>query len=110
MRFKTATKIVNNRTGTLFAVYNFLENELGVHWYEPGDNGIIYNKMPAIRIPVKSHSWISHFQYQHSIWNKISYDKLDKATPEEFKLTMEQVNAKKNRDRYLAQTYEDGES
>ena len=27
-----------NRAGTLFAVYNFLENELGIHWIEPGDH------------------------------------------------------------------------
>ena len=28
----------NNRTGTLFAVYNFLENEFGIKWIKPGDD------------------------------------------------------------------------
>ena len=37
-----ALNIASNRAGTLFATYNFLENELGIKWVKPGDDGIFY--------------------------------------------------------------------
>ena len=42
-----ALNLANNRAGTLFAVYNFLENELGIKWIKPGDDGIFYQTQAA---------------------------------------------------------------
>lgn len=96
---QTVTKASRNRTGTLFAVYNFLENELGVHWYEPGDIGIVYKRNSFISIPAKSSSWISHFLYQRGMRSgTANYEAFmsDKSIPQEFKnITAEQLIAKK---------------
>lgn len=51
-RFKTT------HTGTLFAVYFFLENELGIRWIEPGDWGIVYNPIQELGFQEKKFSWI----------------------------------------------------
>jgi hypothetical protein len=95
----TAVNINQNRTGTLFAVYNFLENELGINWFEPGDDGIVYAKINALHLKPKSNSWISHFLYPRGMrsytWNYNTFKKYDKAIPDEFKMTEEQVAAKK---------------
>lgn len=37
--------------GTLFAVYGFLEEALGVRWVRPGDDGIIVKAMERVDIP-----------------------------------------------------------
>ncbi|MFA7173074.1 MAG: DUF4838 domain-containing protein [Kiritimatiellia bacterium] len=39
------------------AVYFFLEEELGVHWIKPGDDGIVYKTLPRLRLTtgVRSH-------------------------------------------------------
>lgn len=60
------TAIINSsagRRGTLFAVYDFLEYELGIKWIEPGDKGILYEFKGTLNIPEKSHSWVSPLRY-----------------------------------------------
>jgi hypothetical protein len=96
---QTAINVNQNRTGTLFAVYNFLENELAVHWFEPGDGGIVYSNMNTIKLKTKSNSWISHFLYQRGMRSYMldykAFKKYDKAIPEAFKMTEEQVAEKR---------------
>ena len=48
----------NNRTGTLFAVYFFLENELAFLWTEPGDKGIVYTPVKDFNFTDRKFSWI----------------------------------------------------
>ncbi len=95
----TAADLSINRVGTLFAVYNFLENEFGVRWFEPGDDGIYFSKSDKISIPTKSDSWSSYFEYQRGMrsytWNFKNFEKYDKYIPDEFKMTEEQVNSRK---------------
>ena len=43
--------------GTLFAVYCFLEQELGVRWLEPGDDGIAYKTQKLLKLNIKSFFW-----------------------------------------------------
>lgn len=38
--------------GTCYAVYDFLERFCGVRWYAPGELGIVFDKMPTLRLPV----------------------------------------------------------
>lgn len=45
------------RTGTLSAVYCFLENELGVKWIEPGDPGIVFSPCKSFDFKEKKFSW-----------------------------------------------------
>ncbi len=95
----TATLTSLNRAGTLFAVYNFLENELGVRWYEPGDEGILYERISRISIPLKVSSWSSHFTYQRGMrsytWNYKMFKENEQVIPEPFRMTEEEVRAKK---------------
>ena len=52
-----ALNIASNRAGTLFATYNFLENELGIKWIKPGDDGIFYQPRAAITLAEKDSAW-----------------------------------------------------
>ena len=53
-----------NHTGTLFAVYDFLFNELGIHWIEPGDRGIIYKKQNLDQLHDHSYSWSPTYSFR----------------------------------------------
>ena len=53
-----------NRTGTLFAVYDFLFNELGIRWPEPGDRGIIYEKQTLSQLKDHQFSWIPKYDFR----------------------------------------------
>ena len=53
-----------NRTGTLFAVYDFLYNELGVRWIEPGDKGIIYKKQVLTGLSDRFYSWTPKYSFR----------------------------------------------
>jgi Domain of unknown function (DUF4838)/Glycosyl hydrolases family 2, sugar binding domain len=47
-----------SRTGTLFAVYNFLDRELGVKWIAPGNDGIVFKKTKELKLSSGSYDWI----------------------------------------------------
>ena len=47
-----------SRTGTLFAVYNFLDRELGVKWIAPGDDGIVFKTQKNLKLSVGTYNWI----------------------------------------------------
>ncbi len=47
-----------SRTGSLFAVYLFLEKELGVSWIKPGDDGIIFKPRQELSLTTGTFSWI----------------------------------------------------
>lgn len=67
---------MKNKTGTLFSVYDFLYNELGIRWIKPTDNGIIYKEMKKLDFNNKSFSWNSNYSFRtlrNDIWN---YEKL----------------------------------
>lgn len=54
----------NNRTGTLFGVYDFLFHEVGVRWIWPGDEGIYYKKINTIKLKNKSYSWKPYHKFR----------------------------------------------
>jgi hypothetical protein len=53
-----ALNLASNQTGTLFATYNFLENELGIKWIKPGDEGIFYAKPISVTLQEKESVWM----------------------------------------------------
>ena len=59
--------IAHNRMGTLFAVYFFLEEELGVRWIEPGDAGISYERRQRLEFTPKRRVWRTHCPYERRI-------------------------------------------
>ena len=59
--------IAHNRMGTLFAVYFFLEEELGVRWVEPGDAGISYERQQRLEFTPRRRIWRTHCPYERRI-------------------------------------------
>ena len=72
-----------SRTGTLFAVYFFLENEFGVKWLEPGDWGIVYTPAKKIEFAKKEFSWVPQLKQRmirgSSGWKKAMQENLPKS-------------------------------
>ncbi|KKR03644.1 MAG: hypothetical protein UT30_C0023G0002 [Candidatus Uhrbacteria bacterium GW2011_GWF2_39_13] len=47
-----------SRKGNSFAVYGFLEDELGVHWIEPGDDGTVYKIQSPLVLKEGNFGWV----------------------------------------------------
>ena len=91
----TPVFIKTSRTGTLFAVYDFLEKELGVKWLEPGDSGIVHPSAAILKFSSGSGSWspgkLVQRQIRSGYSNWAQYSKRVAPTlPEPFRQTREQ--------------------
>ena len=53
-----------SRKGTLYAVYDFLNNVLNVRHLEPGENGISYSKQRTLTLPITSNNWRSCLEFR----------------------------------------------
>lgn len=53
------------QAGTLYAVYEFLENALGVHWIEPGAAGIAYTPQKVLVLPAREGQWVPQLVQRH---------------------------------------------
>lgn len=62
--------------GTLNAVYEFLERELGVRWYWPGEMGQIVPKTNAVAVVELDVEYAPHFEYRASHQSKEKMDEL----------------------------------
>ncbi|MHC4874611.1 MAG: hypothetical protein ACYTFY_22395 [Planctomycetota bacterium] len=51
-------------TGVQSAVYSFLEDQLGVNWIEPGDEGIVYKKMSTLALRGGEFNWIPKLMFR----------------------------------------------
>ncbi len=84
-----------SRTGTLFAVYDFLEKELGILWLEPGDDGIVYPSTAKLKLAAGSGSWSPGGLIQRQIrtgyssWKHYS-EQVAPTLPESFRQNREQ--------------------
>ncbi len=82
--------ISDNRTGTLFAVYNFLENEFGIRWIKPGDNGIFFPEQQSVALVQKVVSWAPSLVQRNIRTGLFTYGNQQlygRYAPEEFKLS-----------------------
>jgi hypothetical protein len=48
--------------GDLFAVYSFLQQQLGVHWVEPGDDGIAFTPSKTLALTAGEFNWVPKLQ------------------------------------------------
>lgn len=62
-----------SRTGTLYALYNFLENEFGFKWIKPGDEGTFYTKSQSFTLPSKEFTWKPPLLQRNIRTGSISY-------------------------------------
>ena len=89
--------IAYNRMGTLFAVYFFLEAELGVRWVEPGDAGISYERQQQLELSPKRRVWRTHCPYQRRIrsyvWDRAG--RRSAAVPDGFLSTKSEAAARR---------------
>ncbi|MBO5761893.1 MAG: DUF4838 domain-containing protein [Lentisphaeria bacterium] len=81
----------SSRTGTLYAVYDFLNNVLKIRHLEPGEKGIAYKKQAVLTLPVSKKSWRSSLEFRgmrEGLMSMYNIGKLD--LPKEFHLTKEE--------------------
>ncbi|MCF6175135.1 MAG: DUF4838 domain-containing protein [Victivallaceae bacterium] len=85
-----------SRTGTLFAVYLFLEKELGVKWFKPGDDGIVFAPSKQLKLQAGTISWTPKLTMREIRpgYNKKTARDSVKA-PKEFQLSVKQRTAKR---------------
>lgn len=50
--------------GDLYAVYSFLEDQLGIHWIAPGDDGIVYQTQLPLVLRSGAYNWIPELRYR----------------------------------------------
>ncbi len=84
------------RTGTLFAVYLFLEKELGVKWIKPGDDGTVFTPHKALTLKIGKMNWIPKLTMRivrPGYGSKTV--KGSKNSPQEFQLSAAERRAKK---------------
>lgn len=87
---------MRNKVGTLFSVYDFLYNELGIRWIKPTDDGIIFSSK-KLNLSNKIFSWDSEYNFtilRNDIWdyNKfINKLEMEKYTPKELQFSKEEV-------------------
>lgn len=95
---------MKNRVGTLFSVYDFLYNELGIRWIKSGDEGIIYKNEENLYLNNKSFSWNSNYNFRilrNDIWD---YDKfvnklkMETYTPKELQFSQNEVKSREKED------------
>ena len=92
-----ALNISYNRTGTLFAVYNFLENELNIKWIKPGDDGIIYTNRNSVSLAAKESAWTPQLIQRNIRTNLFKPDEqilYGKYAPAEFHPSIDEVITK----------------
>lgn len=87
-----ATDWNNSTVGTMFAVYNFLEDQFAVRWLFPGDDGIAVQKQSKLILEKTSSRWIPQLQVR-LLWSTSYEDwfyrgiRNNEHIPPEFKLT-----------------------
>lgn len=54
-----------NRVGTLYAVYELLEQKLGVRWLEPGSAGVAFTRKDRFELPVETGAWVPALRQRH---------------------------------------------
>lgn len=86
----------SSRTGTLFAVYNLLEDQFGVKWICPGDAGIAYQPQPVFTLKEERSDWKPALQ-QREIrpgygYNKSYYKKAMDDIPQGFQISEQEFN------------------
>ena len=84
-----------SRSGTLFAVYNFLDRELGVKWIAPGDDGIVFKPQKNLKLSSGNYDWIPKLSMRGI---RAGYNRNIKNTniPKQFHLSKAQNKAKQN--------------
>lgn len=50
--------------GGLYAVYTFLEDQLGIHWIEPGDRGIVFKPASSFHLRTGAFQWIPKLMFR----------------------------------------------
>ena len=78
----------HSRCGTLYAVYDFLNNVLKIRHIEPGEKGIVYTKQNILTLPVSGNSWRSCLEFRGLREGTMSMYRIKKLDlPKEFEMT-----------------------
>jgi len=83
-----------SRTGTLSAVYSFLENELGIRWIKPGDDGIFFPDQTTVTFQNKEFNWSPSLLQRNIRTGMFTFSEQQiygKYAPPEFHLTRDEA-------------------
>lgn len=81
-----------SRTGTLFAVYSFLERELDVKWLEPGNENIVYKPTAKLSLQTGSYTWIPQLTMREI---RPGYGRVNADIPAELQISKQQLIQKR---------------
>ena len=102
----------NTSTGTMSAVYNFLEKELGVRWIRPGDEGIVFAPRTSINLPdKKSDHWVMPLLMtgvRTYFWRFHLMKDANAAAPEVFRMTENEVSELQYQDKLYSRRQRHG--
>jgi hypothetical protein len=79
---KTGSRTLASQRGTLNSVYEFLERQLGVRWYWPGEMGEVVPTSDNLAVGDLNIEFAPHFIYRHSHQSQEVMD--DQITADEF--------------------------
>lgn len=82
-----------NQTGTLFAVYNFLDHNMGIKWIEPGDKGIIFKPDNVLRFESGEYCWKPKLAMRKL---RPGFTRQHTSTPEAFRLSSKDYKKRKD--------------
>jgi hypothetical protein len=94
---KESIRYRSNRTGTLYAVYAFLENEFGVKWLEPGDEGIVFKPQKTIVLKEEKYDWIPKLvqrELRSNSWRWKAFKDKQLALPKSMRLSEKEAAQK----------------
>ncbi len=95
---KATSAYSRNRVGTLFAVYDFLNLELGVKWIKPGNDGITYKHQTELVMSRTNHRWVPRMLFRGwrtEAWDRNVQRRFNAKTPVVFRLTPDELAAKR---------------
>ncbi len=83
--------------GARFAVYAFLEEQLGVRWLEPGDAGIAFKEQATLQLTTGAYEWVPQLVFRkirQSIRHNSPHRPIGFPSTDAFLLSMEEHNAR----------------
>jgi len=81
--------------GALFAVYSFLQAQLGVTWIEPGDEGMVVPESATLVLQTGSYAWTPELVFRkirQGIRKNQPHRPIGRPATDDFLLTMEEHN------------------
>lgn len=85
----------NHGISDLFALYDFLEKQLDIHWLQPGESGIVYQKRETLELTPGQYGWNPKLVFRkirQGIRHNQPHRPINRPTTDAFLITDEEHN------------------